>query len=128
MQNPMEGLKKIIQKRKNESSRSVTEEEIINLTREYLQVLALKFIFHSKFGGSLSFMGGACLRICYDLKRYSEDLDFTLDNPQSFYSFSSLILDLKKEFELLGYSLGTNVHEEKTVQKSFIRIRDILPR
>lgn len=116
----MEGLKKIIQKRKSESSRSITEEEIINMTREYLQVLALKFIFHSKFGSSLSFMGGTCLRICYDLRRYSEDLDFTLDDPQSFYSFSTLISALKKEFELLGYSLTSNVHEEKTVQKAFL--------
>lgn len=116
----MEALKKLIQKKRETSPRPVTEEEVLNLAREYLQILALKFIYHSRFGVSLSFTGGTCLRICYDLKRYSEDLDFSLDGGRFSYSFASLILAAKKEFELLGYELSANVHEEKTVQKAFL--------
>src|SRR3990167_11547453 len=113
----MERVKKIVQELRSRS-KPVTEEEIINAVREYLQVLVLKIIFQSKFGTALSFMGGTCLRICHDLKRYSEDLDFALDDRKSSYSFSSLISAVKKEFELLGYDLSMNVHEEKIVQKA----------
>ena len=118
MPKTMEALKKLIQKKKDPSARPVPEEDLLNLAREYLQVLVLKTIYHSKFGGALSFMGGTCLRICHDLKRYSEDLDFALDDRKSSYSFSSLISAVKKEFELLGYDLSMNVHEEKIVQKA----------
>lgn len=102
-----------------------TEQEIINVIREYLQVLVLKLIFQSKYGSSLSFMGGTCLRICYDLKRYSEDLDFSLDAPDDHYRFSSLITLLKKDLQFLGFVVTTNVHEDKTVQKAFLRFSDL---
>lgn len=116
----MEALKKLTQKKRDTSGRPVTDEEILNLAREYLQVAALKFIYHSKFGNALSFMGGTSLRICYDLKRYSEDLDFSLDDAKAAYSFPQLISAVQKGFELLGYAVTINVHEEKTVQKALI--------
>lgn len=46
-----------------------------NLLKEHLQLLALNFIYNSKYG-SLIFKGGSCLRICFGLPRLSEDLDF----------------------------------------------------
>ena len=102
-----------------------TDEEVVNTIREYLQVCTLRFIFQSKFGGSLSFMGGTCLRICYDLKRYSEDLDFTLDQRGRTYRFGDMMRSLEREFKLLGFQAQTNVHEEKAVQKAFLRFGGI---
>lgn len=119
----MENLKKIVQTLRSRSH-GTTEDEIINVAREYLQVLVLKSIYGSKFGLSLSFMGGTCLRICYDLKRYSEDLDFCLDGPRKKYRFSVLMELLQKELALRGFSVATTAHEEKVVQKGFLRITD----
>ncbi|OGQ48046.1 MAG: hypothetical protein A3H42_04020 [Deltaproteobacteria bacterium RIFCSPLOWO2_02_FULL_46_8] len=116
----MERVKKIVQELRSRS-KPVTEEEIINAVREYLQVLVLKIIFQSKFGTALSFMGGTCLRICHDLKRYSEDLDFCLDVPVGEYRFSSLVSVVQKELELRGFSLSVNFQEDKIVQKAFFR-------
>lgn len=97
----------------------VTEQEIFNTAREYLQTLFLKLIFQSKFGTALSFMGGTALRICYDLKRYSEDLDFARDDPKVPYRFSALTELLHREFGLLGFDVSLKTQEEKIVQKAF---------
>lgn len=115
----MEKLKRIIEELRVRS-RPVTEQEILNTIREYLQVLILKLIYQSKYGAALSFMGGTALRICYDLKRYSEDLDFALDGKKSAYDFSSLMVLLQRELGLLGFEVSSNVHEDKIVQKSFL--------
>lgn len=120
----MERLKKIIADKKRLAI-TLTEDETVNLTREYLQVLTLKFIFQSKFGACLSFMGGTCLRICHNLKRYSEDLDFCLDAPTRDYDFAKMLAVLQRELELRGFCVTHNVHDDKTVQKAFLKISDL---
>src|SRR3989338_527706 len=116
----MQKLNKLIETYKIERPHT-TPEEIVNLIREYLQIRILCLIFQSKFGAGISFMGGTCLRICYDLKRYSEDLDFALDNHKKEHHFSKMIQSAQRELELMNFKIDTNIHEEKTVQKAFIR-------
>lgn len=52
--------------------------EKLNLTREFLQILILKIMHDKKMFDHYAFVGGTCLRILYDLRRFSEDLDFSL--------------------------------------------------
>lgn len=52
--------------------------EKLNLTREFLQILILKIMNDKKMFDSYAFVGGTCLRVLYDLRRFSEDLDFSL--------------------------------------------------
>lgn len=120
----MEKLKKMIVDFRA-SHQSATEEGILNIAREYLQIILLKMIYQSKQGAALSFMGGTCLRLCYDLKRYSEDLDFSLDQPSKDYRFSDLMRLLEREAKLLGFSANATMKEEKTVQKGFLKISDL---
>lgn len=47
-----------------------------NLLREYLQYKILEIIFNGTFFAKLSFLGGTALRIIYQNRRFSEDLDF----------------------------------------------------
>lgn len=47
-----------------------------NLLREYLQVKVLEIIYDSRFGDSLTFMGGTAIHIVHGGPRFSEDLDF----------------------------------------------------
>jgi len=51
---------------------------IVNYLKEYLQYPVLQFIYGNKKYKNYIFTGGSCLRICYDLPRLSEDLDFDL--------------------------------------------------
>lgn len=98
----------------------------LNQTREYLQVLVLKSIYQSKWGTSLSFMGGTCLRICYDLRRFSEDLDFALDGGKTGYSFQDLLETVRKELERSGFKVEITASAEDVVQKSFLKFNELL--
>lgn len=51
---------------------------IVNFLKEYLQYPVLDFIYNGKEYNDFVFVGGSCLRICFDGPRLSEDLDFDL--------------------------------------------------
>lgn len=53
---------------------------IRNLLKEKIQLYLLNFIYNSAYGENFLFKGGTCLRICFDLPRLSEDLDFDVKN------------------------------------------------
>ncbi|MBI2638083.1 nucleotidyl transferase AbiEii/AbiGii toxin family protein [Candidatus Peregrinibacteria bacterium] len=119
----MQNLIKLVDEAKKKSR---NEQNIFNLVREYLQVLILKAVYQSKYGSGLSFVGGTALRICYDLKRYSEDLDFALDKKPRDYSFTKLNAIIAAFLKNSGFEIDVNVSSEKTVQKSFIKISKVL--
>lgn len=119
----MQRLTKLIHDSKK---KGVTSEGILNLIREYLQVLILKAIYQSKYGTELSFMGGTCLRICHDLKRYSEDLDFSLDVKTPGYSFRELNDIIASFLRHTDFDVDVHINEDTVVQKSFIRVSRVL--
>ena len=51
----------------------------LNVLREYLQACILRSLHESEGFVQLSFVGGTALRFLYNLPRFSEDLDFTLE-------------------------------------------------
>ena len=122
----MERAKKIIEELRLRSI-PPTEQEILNILREYLQTLILKFVFQSRFGAALSFMGGTALRICYGTKRYSEDLDFSLYDKKVSYRFPALMELILKELRLRGFDVNTTVSGDKIVQKGFFRFAGLGP-
>ena len=66
-----------------------TREEKLNHLRETLQILILKIIYDTGYFRNLSFVGGTALRFLYDLRRFSEALDFSLFE-KSHYDFRQL--------------------------------------
>ncbi|MFH2105402.1 MAG: nucleotidyl transferase AbiEii/AbiGii toxin family protein [Parcubacteria group bacterium] len=102
----------------------VEPEQKKNFMREYFQTLILKLIYGSKFNQTVSFMGGTCLRICYDLARFSEDLDFNLTSKK--FKFSEMLDYLETELTQLGFKVDIKGKDEKVVYKGFIRISDVL--
>lgn len=54
------------------------------LFKETVQYYLLDFISKSIWLENLIFKGGTCLRICFNLPRLSEDLDFDIADPKSF--------------------------------------------
>lgn len=71
-----------------------------NVVKEYLQVLALLFIYSDEDCQNLIFYGGSCLRHCFDLPRLSEDLDF---------------IDLKKKVDLEKLGAGLKIFFKKEI-------------
>lgn len=88
-------LEKILQDLvREEKEENLPDFLIINFLKEYLQYPVLNFIYKNEKYRNLIFTGGSCLRICHDLPRLSEDLDFDLEKK----GFDSLDLEnLEKE-------------------------------
>jgi len=71
----LEILKKIVQEKRKAN---IPDFVIINSLKEFLQFPVLRFIYSQDSYKNFIFTGGSCLRICYNLPRLSEDLDFDL--------------------------------------------------
>jgi len=63
---------------KEKEKKGIAKDITRNLLKETLQFYVLDFIYNSAYGKNLIFCGGSALRICYNLNRLSEDLDFDL--------------------------------------------------
>ncbi len=66
--------------------------------KEYLQYIFLNAL--SKSADRFTFKGGTCLRICYNLERASEDLDFS--TKLSLKEVKGVVNECLKGFDLLG--------------------------
>ncbi len=104
---------------------SMSAEEKANRIREFLQVLTLKIISDKGYFENVSFVGGTALRIIYNLRRFSDDLDFSLVDTKNF-DFAVLVSDLKKEIGLFGLEAEFKPKKEKVVQSVFIKFPSVL--
>jgi len=75
--------------------------------KEYIQYIFLNAI--SKYAENFVFKGGTCLRICFDLKRASEDLDFSTNLKVN--KIKETVYKCLKNFELLN--INYKVYSEK---------------
>ncbi|MEK6934608.1 MAG: nucleotidyl transferase AbiEii/AbiGii toxin family protein, partial [Nanoarchaeota archaeon] len=94
----LEELKEIKEKRKT----NLYYEE-----KEYLQYIFLNAI--SKYSNNFVFKGGTCLRICFDLERASEDLDFSTALNKK--EIKKIVYKCLKDFELLN--INYRIYSEK---------------
>ena len=68
-----------------------TTEEVKAALKEILQSIVLVGLSRSGFFNKASFYGGTALRIFYGLNRYSEDLDFTLNEKEENFNFEKIV-------------------------------------
>lgn len=108
----------------NKIKKSKSREEKINLLREFLQILILKIIRDKNAFLNIAFVGGTCLRVIYDLKRYSEDLDFSLTSKKG-YNFLNLLDKLNNELKLINIKADLK-YKVGTVENCFIGFTNVL--
>lgn len=102
-----------------------TDEQKRNALREFLQILILKILFDSKAFNKIAFVGGTALRILHKIRRYSEDLDFSLINKKG-YAFSELINKLSYELKHYGFTAEIDrIKERSAVHSVFIKFKTI---
>ncbi|MAG44583.1 hypothetical protein CL633_01710 [bacterium] len=90
-------LKNLVKQKRKEN---IPDFVIINFLKEYLQFPVLDFIYNNPKYQNLIFIGGSCLRICYNLPRLSEDLDFDLfQKDYDKLNLKSLALEIKEYFK-----------------------------
>jgi predicted nucleotidyltransferase component of viral defense system len=101
-----------------------SREAKLNFAREFLQELILQIIDRKGYFKNLAFVGGTALRTIYDLPRFSEDLDFSLVNAKGFI-FKRMLVELRNELELSGFTVEEAPGKEKTVQSEFIKFKGL---
>jgi len=96
-----------------------------NMAREYLQARILGCLQRIGAMVPLAFHGGTALRFLYATPRYSEDLDFTLEQPAQ-YNFRGYLRAIRSELATEGYTVELKVNDQKVVHSAFIRFKGLL--
>ena len=113
---------KMIQDRLNGyNCRSSLEEE--QSLREITQEILLAALGRTDFFQKAGLQGGTCLRIFHGLNRFSEDLDFALQERNSSFKLRPYLDSLEKELTAYGFELETDDRSKvgQTVRKAFIK-------
>lgn len=105
---------------------NLTENENINRVREYLQAYFLNIIYKNKFYQNLVFTGGTALRFIYKIRRFSEDIDFSLSTNAGNYSFTDMIKNTLQEFKLAGYDIEIKYDDSSIVRNALLKFSGIL--
>jgi predicted nucleotidyltransferase component of viral defense system len=103
-----------------------------NALKEIVQYLALLGLWRAKFFEHVAFYGGTALRLFYGLRRFSEDMDFSLLEKSSDFNLSVYREAIKKELEGFGFQMSVSEKEKGTesqIESAFIKgntIRNLL--
>ena len=88
-----------------------------NATFEVNQQIVLAGLYHGGFFERAAFYGGTCLRIFHGLQRFSEDMDFSLLQPDENFSFSTYFQPIIEQFELVGRMVEITKKDKKSFSK-----------
>lgn len=99
--------------------------EKLNRLREYLQAFTLRSLHESEAYACLSFVGGTALRFAFDLPRFSEDLDFSLENIEG-YEPVRWMEKLKRDFTFAGFDVSISWNDRKTVHTAWVKAAGLL--
>lgn len=94
------------------------EEDILSALREIMQEITLAALSRTDFFEKAAFYGGTALRIFYGLDRYSEDLDFSLLQPNTNFSIEPYFESILNEFNSVG--IKVSIQEKKKAQQTYI--------
>ncbi len=92
----------------------------LNVLREYLQSCVLRSFHESEAFTGLSFVGGTALRFLYNLPRFSEDLDFSLETATG-YEPMRWLEKAKRDLVAAGFDVALHWNARKTVHVAWIR-------
>ena len=73
-----------------------------NAIHEVMQQIALAGLARGGFFQKVAFYGGTCLRLLHDMRRFSEDMDFSLLEPDRTFRFEDYFPAVVEEFKLAG--------------------------
>lgn len=96
-----------------------------NVLREYLQAHILFSFQAERAFEQLAFVGGTALRFLHGLRRYSEDLDFSLEQPNA-YDFQRLLNRAESDLTKAGFDVTLHPREASPINSAFVRFPGLL--
>ena len=94
-----------------------TIEDRKNAIKEIMQEIVLSGLSRAGFFKKAAFYGGTALRIFYGLDRFSEDLDFSLIEPDKNFALGDYLPILEKEVASYGLKFEI-IEKEKSVDSA----------
>ncbi|MCY4482750.1 MAG: nucleotidyl transferase AbiEii/AbiGii toxin family protein [Spirochaetaceae bacterium] len=95
-----------------------------NALQEIVQELALLGLWRAKFFERAAFYGGTALRIFHRLPRFSEDIDFSLLQPDREFNLAPCLEAVRKELAAFGFSFRIerrNKRVSTAIESAFIK-------
>lgn len=80
----------------------ITDKDRRNAIYEIMQQITLAGLYRGGFFNKAAFYGGTCLRIFHKLERFSEDIDFSLLEPDASFKLENYFPSIIEEFKTLG--------------------------
>jgi predicted nucleotidyltransferase component of viral defense system len=99
-------------------------DDTVRALREIIQETALLGLWRARFFEHGAFYGGTALRILHGIDRFSEDLDFSLLQPNPKFSLERFSSSLEEEVRAFGFNLrveSVNKSVESAVQSAFLK-------
>ncbi|THB81111.1 MAG: hypothetical protein D3926_03685 [Desulfobacteraceae bacterium] len=118
---------KIDQMLKRYDQHAVRDHE--NALKEIIQEIVLLGLWRSKFYERAVFYGGSALRILHNLDRFSENLDFSLVQPETRFNIEKYLFAVKYEIELWGFEVQTEKKHKKNknaIDSAFIKANTLV--
>ena len=103
---------------------NVHETGITNASYEVIQEIILAGLYRGGFFNNAAFYGGTCLRIFHGLKRFSEDMDFSLISPDPNFQLEEYFPAIINEFNAVGKDVVISKKEKKVfgrVESAFLK-------
>jgi predicted nucleotidyltransferase component of viral defense system len=101
-----------------------TKDDRTNAVHEIIQQIALAGLYRGGFFDCAAFYGGTCLRIFYGLQRFSEDMDFSLLQPDETFKLENYFDAIIAEFKALGREISITKKDKKAhtnVKSAFLK-------
>ncbi|MEA3238391.1 MAG: nucleotidyl transferase AbiEii/AbiGii toxin family protein [Candidatus Bipolaricaulota bacterium] len=106
-------------------AREATSGQQRNVLREYVQAHVLYSLQSVRAFERIAFVGGTALRFLYGLHRYSEDLDFSLEQAEG-YDFDRLLNRVESDLVNAGFDVTMHPHKGEPIHSAFIRLPALL--
>jgi len=101
-----------------------TNDDYTNALHEVMQQIALAGLYRGCFFNKAAFYGGTCLRIFYQVQRFSQDMDFSLLQPDKNFTLEDYFEPITAEFKALGREVVINKKEKKNqtnIESAFLK-------
>ncbi|MDD6920436.1 MAG: nucleotidyl transferase AbiEii/AbiGii toxin family protein [Eubacteriales bacterium] len=101
-----------------------SEYDKVNAMKEIIQEITLCGLSRAGFFKEAAFYGGTAMRMFYGLDRFSEDLDFSLMQPNLEFDISKFFPILSKEVEAYGLNLSIeskSKSRDSDIKSAFIK-------
>lgn len=101
-----------------------TEQKKRNAIFEVNQQVILAGLHNGGFFDVAAFYGGTCLRIFHGLRRFSEDMDFSLLAPDDNFDFTKYFQPIIDEFAIVGREVEITKKDKKNfgkVESAFLK-------